>query len=475
MKPRGALLLSTLLPAVAAAGLQASFDLLLFQSGCSEPAPVRAEVCYLIDRSDITFVETDSGAFGAYQAWLEVLAADSVVFASGWERYDKLLPGQSVSVSQKIPDLEAACLSPGAYELRATVQDKHSGALAREEWRLTVDAPATDRPCLSSVLLMARPPQSAAATEFFHRYGRLIVPYADAIFGEELPELHYYLEASTAGCDTLWLEVRVLGQDRQLLFTADTLQLSATAFPQPLTGKLAVDRLPSGSYYLQLAALPAQPLHWLMPDNGERKFFVFNPGVTGLPPEYLAASSLDSWSDSDSLDLLEVFQQLRPLVPSQEERRFRQLNCDGMRSFLSSFWLERDPTPGTPINEARASYNVRLEYVTHSFRTSLLEGWETDMGRVYLKYGAPDNRERHSFSNTGEFSRNPDRTDGLSGFGETGGFNRQLSGEYELWFYDTLEGGVYFVFVDRHDLGDFILVHSTKSGEIQNYNWEQQL
>jgi hypothetical protein len=38
-----------------------------------------------------------------------------------------------------------------------------------------------------------------------------------------------------------------------------------------------------------------------------------------------------------------------------------------------------------------------------------------------------------------------------------------------------MEGGVYFVFVDRQGLGDFMLVHSTKSGEIKNYNWQQQL
>jgi hypothetical protein len=43
-----------------------------------------------------------------------------------------------------------------------------------------------------------------------------------------------------------------------------------------------------------------------------------------------------------------------------------------------------------------------------------------------------------------------------------------------LWNYDSIEGGVYFVFVDHSNFGDFRLVHSTKNGEPNRPNWFDQ-
>jgi hypothetical protein len=46
---------------------------------------------------------------------------------------------------------------------------------------------------------------------------------------------------------------------------------------------------------------------------------------------------------------------------------------------------------------------------------------------------------------------------------------------YEIWHYYSIENGVEFIFVDRSAFGDYILVHSTKRGELRDDQWQRYL
>jgi hypothetical protein len=76
------------------------------------------------------------------------------------------------------------------------------------------------------------------------------------------------------------------------------------------------------------------------------------------------------------------------------------------------------------------------------------EGWETDRGRVYVKYGVPDDRETVPLT----INQVP----------------------YEIWNYYE-GGGNSFVFVDSDGSGSFMQVYSTVEGEISFDNWEEFL
>ena len=79
-------------------------------------------------------------------------------------------------------------------------------------------------------------------------------------------------------------------------------------------------------------------------------------------------------------------------------------------------------------------------------------GWQTDRGRVLLKYGPPDD-EQVFLTETDKYP-------------------------YIIWTYNRLgnQSNVYFVFYDP-DLGtnEFPLLHSTLKGEPYNANWRLQL
>jgi GWxTD domain-containing protein len=84
-------------------------------------------------------------------------------------------------------------------------------------------------------------------------------------------------------------------------------------------------------------------------------------------------------------------------ISTKEERDvFLKLKNNKERDvFIKTFWQQRDPSPGTEINEYKLEIEKRYAYVSkyHSRGTSR-EGWQTDMGRFYMILGKPTSIER---------------------------------------------------------------------------------
>lgn len=100
---------------------------------------------------------------------------------------------------------------------------------------------------------------------------------------------------------------------------------------------------------------------------------------------------------------------------------------------LKKFWQSRDKVPSTETNEYMEEYYTRVLEANQLFDTSM-PGWETDRGRIYIKYGKPDEIERHPF----EMDSRP----------------------YEIWYYYSL--GKEFVFVDYGGFGNYELYNKSE-------------
>jgi len=106
-----------------------------------------------------------------------------------------------------------------------------------------------------------------------------------------------------------------------------------------------------------------------------------------------------------------------------------EMPADSLAAFWDSFWTRRDPTPGTPRNENRDEFMRRVEQVNNNY-SILQPGWKSDMGRIYIRYGPPDQVEKEPFSSIG-----PPR---------------------EIWFYTARN--LRYVFVDTEGFGRYRLV-----------------
>ena len=196
--------------------------------------------------------------------------------------------------------------------------------------------------------------------------------------------------------------------------------------PEPVTGKrtqvfLKVDdlNLPMGSYFLSVDAVPsggAAETHKDMKATTSRTFSVRS---IDLPVAIL--------------DLDKAIDQLIYIARDAELSYIREETDEGERSkrFLE-FWSKRDPDPQTSRNELMEEYYARVEYANQNFK-SYVEGWRTDMGMVYVRFGPPENIERHPF----EVNSKP----------------------YEIWYYYQLNRQ--FIFVDESGFGDYRLRYPT--------------
>ena len=83
------------------------------------------------------------------------------------------------------------------------------------------------------------------------------------------------------------------------------------------------------------------------------------------------------------------------IIVPEEAGVFKGLTTEEEReSFVEQFWRRRDPDPRTGNNEFRAEHFRRIEYANENYHAGI-DGWKTDRGMIYIKFGPPDRRERH--------------------------------------------------------------------------------
>jgi len=157
--------------------------------------------------------------------------------------------------------------------------------------------------------------------------------------------------------------------------------------------------------------------------------FAASKTVKDLPPKY------KQWLEE------EVVYIITPL----EKDVFLRLETDRERDlFMEAFWRQRDPTPGTPVNEFKEEHDRRIQYVNRTFgRTTSLPGWKTDRGRFYILLGEPNDIERFT--------------------GEAEIYNT------EVWFYQGLAKyglptGFYLLFYQKGGVGDYVLYSPASDG-----------
>lgn len=87
---------------------------------------------------------------------------------------------------------------------------------------------------------------------------------------------------------------------------------------------------------------------------------------------------------------------VRYIITKSEDEAYKDLETKEERSrFIETFWLRRDPTPGTPGNEFRSEFWRRVRRATSLYgRQTPKPGWLTDMGKIYILFGPPDEISR---------------------------------------------------------------------------------
>jgi GWxTD domain-containing protein len=146
-----------------------------------------------------------------------------------------------------------------------------------------------------------------------------------------------------------------------------------------------------------------------------------------------ASSSREFEIDASRIDIERNYDDYVELVRyylGDEAEELRGAPPGERRARWDAFWKERDPDPGTPENERLDEFISRIRVAADRFPERGKPGWDTDRGKVYIRYGEPEDIEQ-----------------------VPAGFNAPA---YEIWRYTSRN--LTFVFADTGGFGEYILV-----------------
>src|SRR6267378_1474106 len=147
------------------------------------------------------------------------------------------------------------------------------------------------------------------------------------------------------------------------------------------------------------------------------------------------------------------------ILTPPERAAWDKLQTDDEREkFIAIFWDRRDPDPDTEENEYKDEFYERLVYADEHF-SSGKPGRMSDRGRIYIKFGKPDEIESHPAG--GQYER-----PSYEGGGSTSTY------PFEKWFYRNIpnvSSGVEIEFVDPSGSGEYRIARNPDEKDAMLY------
>jgi GWxTD domain-containing protein len=455
----------------------------------------------IVSNDQLTFVEMDGGLEGKLR--FEVALFDSLGDVAGESEREVTVGAASADDASDrgiIQVLQSkVVVPPGTYTARIILKDLNArkkeilsfirGDYRSGEIELVVESPAFPSGGISlSDVEFARSLRRIYEGSF-HKSGFEVMPNPHRRYGLLLAELPIYFEVydlrEAHREDTLLVRYSIINRPgREIYGTENPIDLRGNVVGS--TALFDITSLPAGSYLLSLSLVGREGE---VLARSQRKFDV--------------AWSIYSWGRHE----IEALGDLTYIFTHDEMETFKSLSPGDQEGFLRSLWVDIDPSPGTVENEALIEHFRRVKYADQNYASAKNRGALSDRGRLYIKYGPPDDIQSHYsdfefVKNTRDIrgSSEPVPTDPFSRVGlKTGSsdegswdqavsnadaFSEQTGGStvhgkaYEIWTYDgpgepvrdlpdrlARSAKMRFVLVDERGFGEYSIVYSTEKHE----------
>lgn len=368
--------------------------------------PEKAQVLVYTDIAyeDLQFVRSGRGYEASYEVDVSILAGQDAnsprVTNKIWKetvvvsKFENTNDPKLVSVAQAAFDLPS-----GDYMIVANLTDNESKRSATVKQMVQVPAYGLGGIEMSDLIV-------ARSITIGDDGSVQIVPNVDKVILSAREPIFVYYEVKPYQADSLAIYARVLNATGDVVRELHLERLAV----KPVTRdylKIEVKDLPVGRYAFEMQ----------VSGNGYTalKGTTFRIHLSGLP--------------GSVPDLETAIRQLRYIAKTSEMKKIMKAPPGEKEVLFKQFWKDRDPSPGTPENELMQEYYSRVERANVLFGT-FRNGWETDRGEVYIRFGPPSEVERHPF----EINQQP----------------------YEIWYYYDIQRQ--FIFVDEMGYGEYRLV-----------------
>jgi len=214
------------------------------------------------------------------------------------------------------------------------------------------------------------PWQSGAFQRTRRKTSGVELPNPERLYGVLANELRIAFVARAPDGDArLWRwHARVLDRESRTLVERDSTLVGVGQWLDA-TVRLDVATIPSGGYDLEVKA-------WQEGDSG----------AVLRRAHFSIAWQFSSWNRNPA----DVEDDVHFLLEPDDAESFARMQPGEQERYLEDFWRVRDPTPDTAENEARQLFYRRIEEANRRWTQGIVKGMFSDMGRVFIRYGEPD-------------------------------------------------------------------------------------
>ena len=265
-----------------------------------------------------------------------------------------------------------------------------------------------------------------APTKKFTKNGLRVTPAPSALFNKSRYLLYSYMEIYNLSGD-YQVMYRLLDEKGKVVKELPPKDKEKPGPSAIEVGAVNVIALSPGKYRLQVK----------VKDLSTQKEAISEKGFTILETPTQVSTQIPEWS-------IDYYDQIEYVASPQELSFYKSLSSKGKNAYLDRFWKENDPDPMTPENEAFLAFAHRIREADSLYSAGFEKGRRTDRGRIYIKYGPPDNLDRRP----ADIAYKP----------------------HEIWSYYS-KGGMQFVFLDFSGFGKYDLIYSTVEGNFTHPKW----
>ena len=354
-----------------------------------------------------------------------------------------------------ILDLQRFSLIDGNYNLGLKLVDQ-TDTNNIEEHQQTFTLSKLNTSEFSDIELLDKYWKSDSVSKL-NKSGFEMIPLVTTYFGPEFNRLSYYTE--------IYFDEEIIKENPSVILTQSILvkennkiagqynklnKISSSSVV-PVLNSFDLSNLPTGNYVLKLSVMDKNQLILSTKELAFQRTNLNNSMKLNRLNSVSIANTFASDIHQDSLN--EFMKCLAPLASNLEkniiDNKLDDIDDTLKRQFIYSFWYNRFPN-NTAYNWSK--YKQEVKKTNQLFGTKVRKGYETDRGRIYLKYGPPNTIT--------------DRPNEPSAY------------PYQIWHYYKIGrfNNKRFVFY-LPDLvsNDYVILHSTLQGEYFNNNWKTDL
>ena len=415
------------------------------------------ETYITFDKSSLTYTKNTENKFNATINVTILFKQGETIKNFGKYSIDSPIENDTANIGGFFMDIQRYSLPNGTYTMEIVLEDVNNKTDKpfKVEDQIIVDFP--EGFCISSIIGLESYSKSDKVSNST-KNGYELIPMIMPFYPETTNKLSFYAEIYNSN--------KQLGSNEKYLLNTyicafeNGSKLNNYYFTKRMNTKdteviinnIDITNLPSGNYYLVLEARNR--------NNdviGLNRYFFqrSNPNYI-IDPSTLSSIDTEKVFSGQISNIDSIRRYIKTLAPisTQVEREYsaeliKTEDLKMMQQYFFTFWASRN---SIEPRKAWEDYYAQVQRVNSSFKSLNNEGYATDRGRVFLKYGAPD-RIVQSYNEPGAYP-------------------------YEIWHYYTLgsQRNKKFVFMTLDiATNDFQLIHSDAVGELSNFRWTTEI